>query len=402
MAKSSREYFPSLEGIRGYAFLLIFLIHYTEVYKRPSNLALYPLFLLQNTAWFLVPIFFVLSGFLITRILLNTREREGYFRVFYLRRTVRIFPLYYLTVLPIGIFALLRHWPLKPAHLLYLVYLQNFSHIAWDFNRYVPAHVTMVHLWSLAVEEQFYLVWPIIIWLIPTEKLLLRVSYGIIAFCFILRLAWPLMHLPYDGTYVYTATRVDAIILGAVLAVYHKRAIHWDRLAKLSRILIPAVWGTLIVLTILRGNGLTTDYLGVAFSIPAMNLIGACFVILALQPASIVSRVCSGDLICRIGRLSYALYLFHALYSHTFTKVFAGKLDRYLPHYLSEALMISAAFAFTMLLAVLAYRFIELPAMRWKDKFVYGPRRPRELVPAEVTAEDDLPGLGHALLLRSE
>ncbi|WP_158793904.1 acyltransferase [Granulicella sp. L60] len=402
MGKSSREYFPSLEGIRGYAFLLIFLIHYTEVYKRPSHLALYPLYLLQNTAWFLVPIFFVLSGFLITRILLYTREREGYFRVFYLRRAVRIFPLYYLTILPIGLFGLLRHWPLQPAHLLYLVDLQNFSHIGWNFSRYVLSHVTMVHLWSLAVEEQFYLVWPLIIWMIPTEKLLLRVSYGVIAFCFLFRLAWPLTHLPYDGAYFYTTTRVDAIIIGAILAVYHGRVGLWERLAKVSRILIPVAWGIMIALTIVRGTGLTTDYFGVAFSIPMMNLIGTAFVILALHPGSIVQRVCSGNLICRFGRLTYALYLFHLLYAHTFTQVFAGKLDRYLPHVLSEALMISAAFAFTLLLAMLAYRFIELPAMSWKDKFVYGPRSSREVVPTEVTVEDGLPGLGHALLLRSE
>ena len=393
MARSSREYFPALEGIRGYAFLLVFLIHYTEVYQRPTRLALYPLFLLQNTAWFLVPIFFVLSGFLITRILVNTREREGYFRVFYLRRTVRIFPLYYLTIIPIGLVGLLRHWPLRPQHLLYLAYLQNFSHIAWDFHRFLPVNFTLVHLWSLAVEEQFYLVWPLVVWLVPTEKMLLRVCYGIIAFCCLLRVAWPLLHIPYDGAYVYTATRVDAIIIGAVLAIHYKRAVHWSMLVKLSRVLIPVVWGALIVLTVVRGHGLTTDYLGVAFSIPAMNVIGACFVILALHPNGYVNRACSGDRICSIGRLTYGLYLFHATYAYIFTKVFAARLDRYLPHDLSESLMILAALGLTMALAMLAYRVIEQPAMRWKDKHNYGPRKTRERQPVEVPAENRLQGL---------
>jgi peptidoglycan/LPS O-acetylase OafA/YrhL len=74
-----REFFASLEGIRGYAFLLVFLIHYTAVTDRPTKLYLYPPFLLNHTAWFLVPIFFVLSGCLITRILVSTQHRIGYF-----------------------------------------------------------------------------------------------------------------------------------------------------------------------------------------------------------------------------------------------------------------------------------------------------------------------------------
>ena len=387
MGKPNREYFPALEGIRGYAFLLIFVIHYTEVAARPANPALYPLFLLQNTAWFLVPIFFVLSGFLITRILWSTREREGYFRVFYLRRIARIFPVYYITIVFIGLFGLLRHWQLRPQHLLYLVYLQNFSQVSWDFNRYIPANINLTHLWSLAVEEQFYLAWPLVIWLVRSEKALLRVSYGIIVFCFLVRVAWPLLHLPYEAAYFYTATRVDAIIMGSVLAFYFQRPLLWSRLIKLSRILIPAVWGTLIVLTLIRGTGWTDDYLGVAFSIPCMNLIGACFVILALHPTGWFNRVCSGNFICGIGRLTYALYLFHVLYAHLFTKILANKLDRYLPHFFSEVLMIAAAFALSMILALLSYRFIEGPAMRWKDKQKYGPRKSSEGVTVDPSTK---------------
>src|ERR1700761_1299418 len=131
-----REFFASLEGIRGYAFLLVFLIHYTciSITERPGRRILYPLFLLNNTAWFLVPIFFVLSGFLITRILLHTQNRDGYFRVFYLRRALRVLPLYYLTLFALIATVIVNHWPLNSSWLLYLVYLQNFRYLALEGN----------------------------------------------------------------------------------------------------------------------------------------------------------------------------------------------------------------------------------------------------------------------------
>lgn len=89
----SRAFYPSLEGIRGYSFLTIFLAHYCDASF--ANIFLwwsYPLHLLKGIDWALMPIFFVLSGFLICGILLDTREREGYFKIFYSRRILRVFP----------------------------------------------------------------------------------------------------------------------------------------------------------------------------------------------------------------------------------------------------------------------------------------------------------------------
>lgn len=386
MVYKNREFFPSLEGIRGYAFLLVFIIHYTGIQARPTDLVLYPFFLLQNTAWFLVPIFFVLSGFLITRILLNTREREGYFRVFYFRRILRVFPLYYLVVIPIGLFGILRHWPFLPQHLLYLVYLQTLSPICAESFRYLPVKVTIAHLWSLAIEEQFYLVWPIVIWFLPTEEALLRVSYGIIATCSLLRIAWPLFHLSYTYAYYATFTRVDAIILGAVLAIHYKRRVHWSLFVKLSHILIPVVWGALIILSLITGSAWTDNYVGVAFCIPAMNLIGACFVILAIHPTGFVNRVCSGKTICHVGRLSYGLYLFHHLYSMPFNAILLPKLNHYLPNPVSHCVVLILAFSITLALAMLSYRFIEEPAMRWKDKMKYGAVIPHRMSNDQIAA----------------
>ena len=109
-----RVFFPSLEGVRGFAFLAVFIAHCCDqdlgaLHRWWS----YPLFLLKGLEWVTVPVFFVLSGFLICGILIDTRERQGYFKVFYSRRVLRVFPLYYLTLLAVVLFAFLNSYSLS-------------------------------------------------------------------------------------------------------------------------------------------------------------------------------------------------------------------------------------------------------------------------------------------------
>jgi peptidoglycan/LPS O-acetylase OafA/YrhL len=366
-----REFFASLEGIRGYAFLLVFLIHYTAVAVRPTNLYLYPFFLLNHTAWFLVPIFFVLSGFLITRILLNTQDRDGYFRVFYFRRAIRVLPLYYLTLFVLAAIVAVQHWQFHRGWILYLVYLENFKFSALQNE----GHFNTAHLWSLALEEQFYLIWPVIIWFLRSEKTILRFCYSFVGASFALRLAWPLFNIPYNMAYFYSFTRADAIILGAILAIHYQRRTHWKQTISLAKVFVPFTWLAIVVVVLIRGNGLTTDYLGVAAMIPAQNFLGLGFVILALEPGTVVHRLCSKNLICRVGRLSYGLYIFHLLYGNYFYVTVTAQAATYMPFWIAKTISTSLALATTFALAILAYRFIEEPAMRWKDKVKYGERK---------------------------
>jgi len=166
--RADAGFVPALDGLRGIAIILVMLHHFT--YYRPTSGIDEQIVSVLIFFWTGVDLFFVLSGFLITGILLDTRGNERYFTSFYARRILRIFPLYYLilflalVVLPkfpavhtvlIGQDAsvdLPPQWP-------YWLYLTNFS-IA--DRGWVHGWVDVA--WSLAIEEQFYLIWPLVVW----------------------------------------------------------------------------------------------------------------------------------------------------------------------------------------------------------------------------------------------
>src|SRR5687767_573593 len=163
-AVDERPYYTGLDGLRGLAILLILGYH---------NFSFVPVF---KHAWLGVDLFFALSGFLITDILLKSRKSENYLRNFYARRVLRIFPLYYLSLFIF--FALLPDSMLLPESSGYYdankhwfwVYLQN-----WLFIFKTPDPTTFLnHYWSLAVEEQFYIIWPFLLLVVPDTKYLIR------------------------------------------------------------------------------------------------------------------------------------------------------------------------------------------------------------------------------------
>ena len=159
----NRVIYPAFDGLRAVAVLLVFVYHYV-----PGTL---------NWGWIGVDIFFVLSGFLITGILYDSRERVHRYRVFYIRRTLRIFPLYYLVLLVPALLWPVFRWAWHPADWMWLAYLGNYIRLLNPAD-YVQNHslfetlqsqsipwlsLSYDHLWSLSVEEQFYVVWPLVV-----------------------------------------------------------------------------------------------------------------------------------------------------------------------------------------------------------------------------------------------
>ena len=163
------KYFKNLDGIRAIAVLMVMLSHFLTPLHSKFNILQQLLNKSSMLGQLGVSLFFVLSGFLITRILLNTKEKKQYFKNFYVRRILRIFPLYYLFLILfyyIFPFILDTEIPKFSQQLYYFTYLQNFAiTFKWD-------SVGPIHFWSLAVEEHFYIFWPFIIYFFKDNKVI--------------------------------------------------------------------------------------------------------------------------------------------------------------------------------------------------------------------------------------
>jgi peptidoglycan/LPS O-acetylase OafA/YrhL len=223
-----------LDGIRGIAISAVFLFHlggfiHEHVKTQIGQFVLHAF----GLGWVGVDLFFVLSGFLITSILIETKEEPGYFRNFYARRVLRIFPLYYLCLAIVA--ALFLALPaargsyagLYQAQVWYWVHLQNWISAFSPF----PA-AFLGHFWSLAIEEQFYIFWPLVVWFLD-RRFLLLVCCAIAGSSLAIRLGVAII-APSDQAQVFlyysTVTRLDCIAMGAIAAIVVEEGISRQQL----------------------------------------------------------------------------------------------------------------------------------------------------------------------------
>ena len=212
---------PALDGIRGIAVLLV-LLHHLSNYLPHQSRAFSAAAAVLRTGWVGVDLFFVLSGFLITGILLDTKYAPNYFQSFYARRVLRIFPLYYTVLSAVLLAALLPYagrWlrpilPLPHDRWFYFVYLNNWWPLLKD-----TWHANIIgHFWSLAVEEQFYLLWPLCVWLLPRKKLPWVAGFGIVT-ALIIRCVLYFYFSPTRSIVENTFSRMDTLLMGASMAM---------------------------------------------------------------------------------------------------------------------------------------------------------------------------------------
>lgn len=206
---------PALDGLRAIAVLMVVLAHCKEATPRW-------IWQVLHQGGFGVYLFFVLSGFLITRILLSGKNKPAYFRNFYARRTLRIFPLYY-GVLALQFWVLLPIFPtphiLADAHYQGWLWAYGYNVLTAikDHYFFTSDWMFMGHFWTLAVEEQFYLVWPFIVLALCRESLL-KLCIGIVALTPILRLAFYAAGANRYWVTMFTLCQMDSLALGAMLA----------------------------------------------------------------------------------------------------------------------------------------------------------------------------------------
>jgi len=322
---------------------------------------------MESIALFAVPVFFVLSGYLIGGILLNTRNREGFFRVFYSRRVIRIFPVFYLALLIIACLDAAFRFPLRFQFWSQFLYIQN---LLPEFHAY-STPVVVIQYWSLATEEQFYLLWPLAVWFFPKKQKLLGVASFLVLICFVIRLAGHyLFASPFQIRYS-SLTRADAILLGVILGLVYKESFF-------TRIKAYAKWLALVGVVSLafwsfwRDLSWPESFRGQQLAIPLTNFTAVALIIYLLEENNWLSRICSFRWIGWMGRMSYSLYIVHYAYAHWIWYVVIPHLARHMPHILAVLLSNALAFSLTLLLAVLSYRFIETPCQKLKQRLKYG------------------------------
>jgi peptidoglycan/LPS O-acetylase OafA/YrhL len=309
----STGHLPALDGLRAIAFLLVVVFHSVELWENVEFVGRFKYILLFGRAlWFGVDLFFVLSGFLITRILLQARASPHYFKQFYLRRSFRIFPLYYLFLAALIVGLYLSTQDLNQIRrgdrLSYWFYLQNFwlARSGWDDYRAIN------HLWSLAVEEQFYLVRPAVVWFAGARRLK-HILFAMILGAVLLRVAMLLHGSPAIAVYVSTLTRVDCLAAGALVALMAHEAAGRAWLGRNSRQLLGLGLLLLAALFIWRRGYRIGDpaVQVIGYSVNALLFAAVIAGVVYGRTSALATGVLANPAMRWIGTRSYAGYLFH-------------------------------------------------------------------------------------------
>jgi peptidoglycan/LPS O-acetylase OafA/YrhL len=336
-----RERVPQLDGLRGIAISLVLLFHY-------DGLDLEVLRPIASRGWIGVDLFFVMSGFLIGGIIIDNKDSQNLFRVFYIRRFLRIFPLYYLLLISV----LVLPWPHDGIGFYFLYIQNNLIALTGEFG--IP---WLQPTWSLAIEEQFYLLLPAFVMLTPPGLFKPLLGAGILA-ALVIRVSCYLAPAndPRDIALFLTPCRGDGLLYGVMLAVIVRET--KLPLAPLYAIAIALVvgfmWATFQPEYVIFTLGLTL--LGPAFF---------CVIGLALLHRNGPISVVTGTTILRwLGLRTYAIYLLHMPALVSFRSL--AKVTGLGPHWAHPLALLA-----TLAGAALSWRLIEAPLIKLGHKLKY-------------------------------
>jgi peptidoglycan/LPS O-acetylase OafA/YrhL len=354
---------PGLDGYRALAVLLVLLFH-ARIGDPPHAFL--------EVGWIGVQLFFVLSGFLISGLLLRSKNQPlgPYLRAFYGRRFLRIAPLYYgyISLLLAAVLLTHRETPTTSQFLFAATYTYNFFHAS---SHFVPS-MTMTHLWSLAVEEQFYFVWPLVLYFCPERWLKRFLVFLVVmgplvrlATYFVLKLLGPVvLGKTALALYVLPITHADAFALGALASQYSGRP-SWRLGAGVVALALVAGLSACIAfpdtapfsslgypLAMPRGYGY-------AWSYTLINLVGAVL-ILALINRRFLPWFFESRPMSYLGKISYGFYVLHYPLQDV--------VQRALPHG-PFLLRLIVLVPLVVVVAGASYRWFESPLLKLKDRF---------------------------------
>lgn len=375
---SSRFYRPELDALRFFAFLCVFIFHRMDyVAVDPASQPLY--YAIATAGAFGVPIFFLLSSFLIVELLLREREQTGsiHIKSFYLRRILRIWPLYFAAFF--GLVVLGHFLPnVGPktygTWAAFLLFAGNWYilHHGWIAGPLDP-------LWSIAVEEQFYIAIPLLS-RVGGRKLITAVSAALLIISYLTSVHYArLVYSGESGQWVNSWFQFQFFAGGALLAIaLHGRVPRWPMLLRVMTFLLAAgCWTYAVIGPGVKSYDAHTSVAGAMGGWLLVLLGAALFLIAALgTPERFIP-----NWLTYLGRISYGLYIFHSLMfylvfeagehwlQHCFTTL-------HVPSALVSSIGTLLVLGMSILTAGLSYRYFERPFLRFKERFTFVRSRP--------------------------
>jgi len=366
------NYSRALDGLRGVAILMVILFHYNFI---------------LGIGWAGVQLFFVLSGYLITTILVKEKDNPlgFYLKRFYWRRTLRIFPLYYAYLIFIGLVFLVLHIP--EDYLSTLPFLATYTFNFYPLVKmYSYEDIFFTHFWSLSVEEQFYLVWPLVVFIFIRKQLQI-ILIAIIVLSPLVRLSLAELmsintNLPnyYVGQTVYRFTlgQWDGFAFGALIPVFN---LSIKKIA--SGRLLLAAFILVVCAGLVNGYSLSQAGLQVPFSsmgypiaetanyqhVWSYTLLNLVFVLVIIHITNTTSTthksiriLLENNFMVYIGRISYGLYVYHWLVWMAFGKYLQGVFP-------SDWIGLPVYFGVCIAIASVSYYVLEKPILSFKDQY---------------------------------
>ena len=373
----ARPHIASLDGLRGIAVLLVMVSHYAGSLRvlGVSGVDRLPF----RFGWAGVDVFFALSGFLITGILLDSRGAPGFFRTFYARRVLRICPLYYLAILVILLLRLGMGadgaWGdvagvLSPGSLAWpTAYLEN---VALALQGPSQTGI-LTHYWSLAVEEHFYLVWPVLIWACPRRWLTI-VAVAAVAAPMVLRAATAAAGADPAWIMGLTPLRVDGLALGALASVVLRSRLPAAARLRAAFTVLATATAALAVLVAARRTMSPADPVLWVFGFTLVSAAAAALILVAAAPGPIASAL-SHPALRWFGKYSFGLYVWHPIIA---VILLHSRLALVTKGQGAVAALLAVAFTVAVTLAVawLSFHTFEQRFLALKRFFPSGGRRP--------------------------
>ncbi|MGH7814493.1 MAG: acyltransferase family protein [Candidatus Binataceae bacterium] len=389
-AAAPRYYVPELDTLRFFSFLCIFGFHIIDLDLMRNmplsswkpGLALHIVMMTGIS----IDLFFVLSSYLITKLLLKEWSREGQvdIKAYYVRRILRIWPLYYFfAALAFALSRLGGEFSVGPAYMMsILVFFANYG-IVEAFAHPAQWHANLVvgPLWTVSAEEQFYLLWPLAIRTGSNRRAAI-LSIAILAIVLADRIRAGLGILGPPVSLLTVFTHLDSFAVGILLAAVPR----FDRvkdLRLLSRVGLVAAGLAAWYFAVTFGNYPNPNAapIAVILSYPAAAFGSGAFVLAAIGAGKAGARFLLNEWFLYFGRISYGLYVYHGLIITVMQIPISSLLLRWFhpwgwPFWIAEIVYILASFSLTALVAAASYRWLESPFLRLKNRFTHVPSRP--------------------------